>query len=133
MLVQLKKRSFLENFYSIKVFMGSFLATLVLISCNEKESLESKIQSDIKVKVGTRKIVNLYLKNSSNNYIQINKLSTSCNCNILQNEKIILKPNKLDSIPIEIIASNIGVKKEVIILTHKNKYDKIELNYEVIK
>jgi hypothetical protein len=116
-----------------KIILGSIFATLILFSCKNPIDIETKLPANLKVKVNNSSIVYLNLINNSTDEIIINKFTTSCNCNTLNNSYLKLKPNSSDSVAIVINAPELGKQKERIIFTYNNQYKKIDLNYEVIE
>jgi hypothetical protein len=133
MFLQLKKRNKRRFIPINKIILGSIFATLILFSCKNPIDIETKLPTNLKVKVNNSSIVYLKLINNSADAIIINKFTTSCNCNTFEYSYLELKPNSSDSVAIVINAPELGIKKERIIFTYNNQYKKIELNYEVIE
>lgn len=115
-----------------KIFkLGSYvIITQLFFFCDQINDYSYHIDDNFVVKKDSFIKTKLILFNNTSNDIIIDKISTSCNCLILEsNKKIRLK--QTDTIEVKIFGEYLGKQKEDIILTTGKTFKKISIDYEV--
>lgn len=116
------------------------LLVLIITSCKKNNSEVAKIKSDKqidfgKIKVGDTLVKTFRLENTSESFLKIKQIKTSCGCTVAKLKDSIVKENSSTEVTVQLIAKkeNIGLinKSIVIDANTENNFTVIYLKGEI--